>query len=114
MDLPDEATLTYVLEHEAHYADALDEGKTPAVSVVAAAAGGMGAHWEFRLREQQLLGGVPALRLEMFDDAFAAFSDIPEFFAALREHQPTTVAAAVELLKPLGAVDTTKRQEVRQ
>jgi hypothetical protein len=104
--IDDDCTLTYAVAKEAWYASSLD-GELPAVFVMAAADGG-GVKWEFDVQEYHL-GGRDNLRLRIFDDALAAFEDIPEFFTALRERKPQTLTDLRALLDSLGAVDATQR-----
>jgi len=44
----------------------------------------------------------------VFDDAYAAFTQVPELFAALADGAGTTLAGARSLLDMLGAVDETE------
>ena len=76
---------------------------------VSAAYGDGGCAWGFPVREYDLSGG-PAIRAEVFDDAFAAFTQIPEFFAALADEEICTLDAVQRLLDRMGALDETRRE----
>lgn len=72
-----------------------------------------GAAWEFNIvshadRLRRIQSGT-YLRVEIFDDAWQAFTEIPELFAALAERKPPTLDALRGLLDELGLVDTTRR-----
>lgn len=46
----------------------------------------------------------------MLDDAFAAFGQVPEFFAALGSEGVTTLEGARAVLDRMGAADETPRE----
>lgn len=104
--IDEDCTFTYVVSKEAWYASALID-ELPSLNISAESDGG-GVKWEFNVQEHQL-GGKPCLRLRVFDDAFEAFNDIPEFFTALHQERPTTLDGLRALLAKLGAVDRTER-----
>ena len=108
MQLPEDSRLAYIVSHEAWYARSMPDGQ-PEMSVMAAADGG-GVAWEFTVEEVELGPPRPALRIKVFDDAFAAFTQIPEFFAALATGDYTTLDAVRSLLDGLGAADDTDRK----
>jgi hypothetical protein len=108
MNLPEGTSLTYIVWHEAWYADASrTPGEHPHLMVSAAADEG-GVAWEFQVDGYDL-SGSPVTRVKMFEDAYAAFADMPEFFAALAEHRPVTLDEVQDILISLGATDTTPR-----
>lgn len=108
MKLPRDAHLAYVMSHEAWYADA-NSIDHPQMSIECAAKGG-GVHWEFTA-EQFELGGRQVVRVKMFFDSFAAYRQIPEFFAALAEQgEDASLASVREALDSLGAIDETARE----
>jgi len=59
-----------------------------------------GCHWEFCM-EWHTLGRKPAVRVHVFDDAWAAFTEIRPFFGWLaRSHgPPPSLAEVVEVLR---------------
>lgn len=110
MNLPAGTHLAYIVTDEAWYYDRTRwPGDLPHLSVSASAKGeGGGAAWEFQVNEREL-GGEQVTRVEMFYDAYAAFLQEPELFAALAEQQPRTLAEVRALLDSMGAVDETDR-----
>jgi hypothetical protein len=108
VNIPDDCYLAYIVSHEAWYWSASrSPGEKPHLNVQAASNGG-GVAWEFDVSEYHL-GGEPCTHIEMFDDSYAAFADIPEFFVLLREHQPGTLCEVRGILDGLGAMDKTQR-----
>jgi hypothetical protein len=106
MKLPEGTHFAYTVTSEAWW---FRGGEAPNVMVAASAKGqGGGVAWEFSIDEIEL-GGKPVTQVKVFDDAYAAFTQIPEFFAALADEAPATVAAVVALLDQLGAIDETDR-----
>lgn len=79
-----------------------DLGTRAEVYISAAYPGG-GCAWGFGIQYHQ--SPISAIQLRMFDDAFAALTDIPDFFAQLP--QADTLDGVVELLEELGATDET-------
>jgi len=63
--------------------------------------------WSFQIAEVNLGGHGTALQLRIFEDAFAAFTQIPEFFRELALVPCLTLDGAAFLLSELGAVDET-------
>jgi hypothetical protein len=110
MNLPEDTHLAYTVWHEAWYADASRiPGELPHLMVSASAKGsGGGVAWEFQVDEEEL-GREMVTRVKMFDDAYPALTQMPEFFAALAEQQPATLAEVRAILNGLGAVDETER-----
>jgi len=108
VNIPKDCRLAYVVSHEAWYWDvSRSPGDKPHLNVQAAAYEG-GVAWEFEVSEYHL-GGKPCTHIEMFDDAYEAFAQIPEFFVLMREHQPGTLREVRGILDGLGAEDVTKR-----
>ncbi|WP_306365371.1 hypothetical protein [Nocardia sp. CC227C] len=108
--LADDATLTYTLRHEAWYAPALKQNGSdmPDAVYVHSSAQGGGVHWEFSIEDGRLNTRRTTV-LRMFDDAYRAFTEVPEFFAALAAEQPTHLTDVVAILDRIGAVDDTAR-----
>lgn len=108
--LPEDTHLAYIVSHEAWYARTPGVIDHPEINVMASAKGsGGGVAWEFMVEEVDLGRGEPAIRVKVFDDAFAAFAQIPEFFAAIAETPPQTLKAVRAALDAMGAVDETER-----
>jgi len=106
--LPEDTHLAYVISHEAWYWSALP-GRQPEVGVMASAKGtGGGVAWEFYIVEYDFSGSNP-IKLGMFNEAFAAFEQIPEFFSALVAEKISSLEEVVALLRRIGAVDETDR-----
>jgi hypothetical protein len=110
VNIPDDCHLAYIVSHEAWYWTASrTPDEKPHLNVQASARGsGGGVAWEFDISEYHL-GGKPCTHIEMFNDSYAAFADIAEFFVLMREHQPGTLREVRGILDGLGAVDETQR-----
>lgn len=106
MHLPDDCDLTYIVNAEAWYADAVRD-RYPTLSVVAESRDG-GCAWEFGIEDRSDLGD-DTICLKLFSDAFDAFTQVPEFFTALAQDQPQTLPDVCAILDRLGARDATKR-----
>lgn len=107
MRLPKDCTLTYIVGYEAWYADANRlTCPNPYLGIHASADDG-GVVWEFEVEEKDLDG--PTVRLKMFNDSFAAFEQVPEFFTMLTLQRPSTLADVRSILHYLGAEDRTER-----
>lgn len=102
--IDDDCTWTYIVNSETYYAGGF-ANEDPSIGIHAHADGG-GVKWEFKISERD---NSRAARLEMFFDAFAAFTDIPEFFKALADEEPATLVNVREILDRLGADDRTER-----
>jgi hypothetical protein len=109
--LPEDCHLAYIVTREAWYANALPD-RHPEINVLAAAEGG-GCAWEFTVEEVDLGHRDPAVRVKVFDDAFAVFAQIPEFFAALAAAKVTTLDEVRSVLDGMGAADETERRSER-
>lgn len=109
MQLREDCRLTYVVAHEAWYGRVPGVIERPQLNVCASAQGG-GVAWEFLVTQHDFGKGNTPIRLDVFDDAFAAFNEIPEFFAALGEKEPRTLADVVAILAAMGATDDTQRE----
>jgi hypothetical protein len=103
--IPRDAAFTYVISHEAWYSGVV---KGREINVQAAHEEG-GVYWEFSVEEVDLGQQQPSIRVKVFDDAFAAFAQIPAFFAALAADQVASLAGVVAVLDRLGAADVTER-----
>ncbi len=111
VNLPDGCRLAYTIFHEAWYASA-DPDRRPTINVSAASTHGDGVAWDFQIVEHQVGPAgqrIPALRVEIFDDAWPAFAQVPELFAALAAAGQPTLNDVTVLLDRLGAVDETAR-----
>lgn len=107
--LPEDTHLAYVVSHEAWYAQTPGVIDHPEINISASAEGnGGGVAWEFTVEEVDLGSHGPAIRAKVFDDAFAAYTQLPEFFARLAGGI-TTLKQVQALLDDLGAVDETDR-----
>ncbi len=102
-------TWTYIIQHETWYAPFKDD--PPTIGVHATDDDGS-AKWEFQLSEHDYNGSC--IQLSLFSDAYAAFGDIPEFFEALRDEKPASLAHVRAILDRLGAHDTTERISPRK
>lgn len=107
--LPDGYSLTYFVHHEAWYAHVPGAPRTEPHLVVCGGSADDSGAWEFRVSEHGINGGT--VKVSVFADAFAAFRQIPEFFAALATQSPRTLSAVCALLDSLGARDITARTE---
>lgn len=72
-----------------------------------------GASWGFPVREHTFSDRTTAIRAEVFHDAFAAFTQIPEFFAALADEEIVTLDGVRELLDRMGALEETRQEAQR-
>lgn len=104
MNLPEDTYLTYIVNHEAWY----HKDDKRSLNIVASALGG-GCAWEFEVTEH-MLSLIPAIRLEVFEDAFAAFTQVPELFARLAELEGAGLEDVITILDDLGAQDKTSRR----
>jgi hypothetical protein len=102
--------LAYSVTAEMFNSQQLADIGTPALYVNAGPAdGGSGVLWEFTVTEHRH-GTRKLIKLGIFDDAFAAFRDVPEFFAALDAMPAMSIDDVVVILRRLGAVDRTVRE----
>lgn len=100
----DKYTLTYILWRESWWFTP-DEQDTTALMVCLQAPDG-GVKWEFAIAHE----AIGALRVKVFDDAWEAFTAIPEFFAGLAAlGSGAMLEEVVELLDSIGARDATTR-----
>lgn len=109
MNLPDGTHLAYIVTHEAYHAKVAVQTDPPYLMVMASAGGGAVA-WEFAVTDYTSRIGKPTVRLLIFDDAFDAFAQLPEFFCALASSRPESLDEVREILDGLGAVDETERR----
>ena len=108
MNLPEGTRLAYIISHEAWYARYPGIVRRPDINISASVPGD-GCAWEFSVEDVDQGQHGTAIQLRMFYDAFAAFADIPEFFAALPG--VTTLDGVRKQLDALGAVDETRREQ---
>lgn len=104
--------LTFDVQHESwHWAANRGVGGRPTIYVSAENPDG-GCVWQFAVveRDQRDAGGRKAVRIEVFDEAFAAFREIPEFFAALDAMPATNLADVVTILRRMDGDDVTERE----
>lgn len=101
--LPEDCYLDYVLPKEAWYREVVRE--EPEIQIRASSRGG-GCLWEFAAVEVENIG----VQLRIFDDAWRALNDIPEFFQIIAASgQGTTLDDVRKILDGMGAVDSTER-----
>lgn len=103
--------LTYTVMHEGWWVTtgSVREDK-PNLMVSGRLPNGQSIGWEFQIVQHDFNGaGRSAIRVNVFSDAFDAWADVPELFAALREQPPHTLAEVQSILDGLGALDTTER-----
>lgn len=115
MEMPEGTHLAYVIYHETKWwgqmcrHDRPNEGRR-CVQVYASAKGaGGGTAWEFSVIGYDFDRTEKPLRICMFDDAWMAFAQVPEFFAALTDDTVKRLDDIRALLDQLGAVDETER-----
>jgi hypothetical protein len=113
-----ESRLSYVISHEAHYKSVI-KGREINVQREALTENGHhdGVHWEFHFQWHDFGDHGDAVQVKLFDDAWQAFTEVPELFAALsaRHTGPEgTVsmppAAVAALLDEHGFTDITERE----
>ena len=109
MMLPEGVHLAYSVFHEAWYANVPPGVDRPSIGVTASAEGGGGGGWSFVVEEADFDDHPISVRL--FDDAFIAFAQIPEFFAELASGRVKDLQAVGHLLDSMGAVDETDRTQ---
>ena len=110
--------LSYVISHEAYYSDVV-KGREINVQREALTEDGEhdGVHWEFGFEWHDFDRHGEAVQVKLFDDAWVAFNEIPEFFQALARRStvegsmPSMPPAAVAaLLDEHGFTDITPRE----
>ncbi len=109
MNIPEDCVFAYTVSGEAWYSDAADRGEPNPYLMVQAAAREGGVAWEFKVTEHRFNDKSQATRVEMFDDSYIAWTEIPEFFSALIEGRPETLGEVRAILNGLGAQDITQR-----
>lgn len=97
--------LCYLVPHEAWYKRVVGGQRV----TVSKSADEGGCAWEFDIVLVRNIG----LRLEIFDDAYAAFTEIAPLFAALAARPPGDLAAVCALLEEFGLPDVTPREDPR-
>jgi hypothetical protein len=107
MNLPEDTRLAYIVWDEAWWSRVPGQpADHPHLMVQVVSRDGVVA-WEFQVDGYGLSG--PVTRVTMFQDAYAAFAQIPEFFEMLAGQQPVTLTEVRDILHALGAVDETPR-----
>ncbi len=107
MNLPDGCHLAYAISGDAWYAPALSD--EPPTVTISAATHSDGIAWELQIVERQHGQRRPYLTVEVVDEAWPAFAQVPEVFAALAAAGTPTLNDVTVLLDSLGAVDETAR-----
>lgn len=104
--LPERYFLSYVISHEAWYADKAEQGRV----VVISATNTHGASaWAFHAEEEDL-GGYTSVSLSIPGDAFNGLTQVPELFQALAEYgEMERIEELIGVLAGLGARDITVR-----
>lgn len=82
--------LTYIVMHEAFPKQYNEHEVNIARQAVTDEGHDDGVHWEFHVR-WMTVGGDSVPRIEMFDDAWQAFLEVPQLFVALGENADTVV-----------------------
>jgi len=102
-------TFEYAVNTEAWWWDASVSADMRATLTVAKAThDARGCEWEFTIVRHDFSDGSH-IKVSMFDDVFAAFSEMAPFFAALADRKPTTLDGVRAILDGLGVVDATER-----
>lgn len=115
MNLDYDCKFEYVVNHEAWYflprPDAEKSGGFTGRDInVCSAAHGGGVAWEFSVQEYRFGKDQVSVRVCVFDDAFKAYAQVPEFFEVLATERPKSLAAVQQVLDRLGARDATSRR----
>jgi len=108
--VPDDARFAYIVRHEAYYWSAIKGFDDRHSLMVQAAANDGGVYWEFQVDEYPEIN-CGAIRVCVFGDAFAAYAQIPGFFASLVAERPSSLDELRTILDRLGAVDLTDRTD---
>lgn len=106
--------LTYIATGEAWYAESLTDEDRATIIISTDSDSAEHGDWEFTIGQAPKLANPPALRMEMYDDSFRAFTEAPELFTALAAERPTALEALRGLLDKLGALDITPRVREEQ
>jgi hypothetical protein len=96
------------------YRYAYFNSKEQLVYVSASAGPGRGGAWGFEVAEVDLGEHGTAIQVRVFEDAFTAFTVIPQFFADLDTLVVQDLDEVVGLLVSMGAVDETARVALYQ
>jgi hypothetical protein len=120
----EDGRMEFVINHEAYYWPALGRTHSREVTVTKAAytpAGEYdGVHWEFTAVERASSAGRPlGVWVEVAHDAWAAYRDVPEFFAELAKvardgierNDTLRIEYVIDVCKRLGWVDVTRRDQ---
>lgn len=101
--------LEYIVSDDAWYAEANRHVNTDPYLNIAKVADGGGCAWEFQIVDKSRTIGQPATRVEVFDDAFAAFAEVTPLFAAIADEHPAALDEVREILDRFGFADATTR-----
>ncbi|MEV2239564.1 hypothetical protein [Micromonospora sp. NPDC049891] len=105
-------TYTYIVAEEAYWWHARRKADPRPTLMVAKAADGGGVAWEFAVVHKQFtVVDEATIQVRVFNDGFAAFTEMPPFFAALAEQKPATLDGVRAILDGLGVVDATERTD---
>jgi hypothetical protein len=104
MNLPEGTHLAFFDYRGAWYASGVREQM---IGISASAGPGSGGAWGFEVAEVDLGEHGTALQVRVFEDAFDAFTQVPEFFSELALVPDLTLDGVIFLLRELGAADET-------
>lgn len=112
-EFPGGGYLAYIVVVETYYYQRLGnpDKRPPSINIFASRGGGVS--WEFSVTDHTARLGQRALKVEIFDDAWAAFADLPELFVAMADGEIESLDELRTLLDRLGAVDQTPRIDPR-
>lgn len=111
-ELPGGGFLAYTVAAESYYWRHMNRMTEPNIGISASHDGrGGGVDWEFSVADHTERLGQQALRVEIFDDAWQAFAELPEIFTAMGAGEIKTLDDLRALLDRLGAVDQTTRTD---
>jgi hypothetical protein len=105
MELTGGAHLAYLVEQEAWYWKSIQKPAMKPDIIVRSAVSGQGCIWEFTIEDD----GSGQVIMLIYSEAFRAFAEIPEFFAAMARTQPGNLAGVRTVLDYVGAADETMR-----
>ena len=102
-------TFEYVVNTEAWWWPATRRTDPRPKLMISKAYHGGGCAWEFQVVRRDFSDGQHAIKVGVYDDAFAAYTEMAPFFAALADRRPTTLDGVRAILDGLGVVDATER-----
>ena len=106
------AEFTYIVHSRCWYADTVPHrDKTLENVTITKPAEGGGVHWEFGIRLRILSPNseypTRAWLVDVYDDAWAAFRELPPFFSRLSDMKKPTLKKLEGILRECGIVDDT-------